>query len=70
MLEELTEFSKRLEVESNNGPVDLSNNLNVMLINVLWRIVGVHRFDYDDEKFAHIVKCLNQGFSAIAPLPK
>merc|ERR1740131_720998 len=50
MQEELTEFSKRLEVESKNGPVDLSNKFNVMVINVLWRIIGGHRFDYDDEK--------------------
>jgi cytochrome P450 len=70
MHEEVINFSEQLRSESKNGPVDLANRFNVMVINVLWRIIGGKRFDYKDEKFAELVGHLNEGFSAIAPTPR
>eukprot|EP00092_Neocalanus_flemingeri_P008902 GFUD01009577.1.p1 GENE.GFUD01009577.1~~GFUD01009577.1.p1 ORF type:complete len:538 (-),score=125.63 GFUD01009577.1:53-1666(-) len=70
MHEEVVNFSKQLRSESENGPIDLANRFNVMVINVLWRIIGGKRFDYKDEKFAELVGHLNEGFSAIAPTPR
>merc|ERR1711915_36986 len=70
MHEEVIKFSEQLRMECENGPMDLANRFNVMVINVLWRIIGGKRFDYQDEKFAELVGHLNEGFSAIAPTPR
>ena len=70
MQTEISNFCGDLRQESAAGPVDLSNRFNVMVINVLWRLIGGRRFDYKDKKFSRLVENLNQGFSAIAPTPR
>ena len=70
MHDEIINFSEQLRQEACNGPIDLANRFNVMVINVLWRIIGGKRFDYKDKKFAELVGHLNEGFSAIAPTPR
>jgi methyl farnesoate epoxidase/farnesoate epoxidase len=40
MHEEVINFAEQLRKESENGRVDLANKFNVMVINVLWRIIG------------------------------
>ena len=70
MQEEIKNFCLDLSKDCQDGPVDLANRFNVMVINILWRIIGGKRFDYQDKKFAKLVEHLNEGFSAIAPTPK
>ena len=70
MQEEIKNFCSELKKHCQDGPVDLGNRFNVMVINILWRIIGGKRFDYQDKKFAKLVEHLNEGFSAIAPTPK
>ena len=70
MVEEIKKFCSELRQECRQGPVDLSNRFNVMVINILWRIIGGKSFDYQDKKFAELVQHLTKGFSAIAPTPK
>ena len=70
MQEEIKNFCSDLKKDCQTGPVDLANRFNVMVINILWRIIGGKRFDYQDKKFAKLVEHLNEGFSAIAPTPK
>ena len=70
MQEEIKKFCEELKQDCQEGPVDLSNRFNVMVINILWRIIGGKSFDYKDKKFEELVQHLNKGFSAIAPTPK
>ena len=70
MVEEIKKFCSELRQECRQGPVDLSNRFNVMVINILSRIIGGKSFDYQDKKFAELVQHLTKGFSAIAPTPK
>ena len=68
--EEIQKFCSQLRQECSQGSIDLSNRFNVMVINILWRIIGGKSFDYKDQQFAELVQHLNKGFSAIAPTPK
>ena len=68
--EETQKFCSELRQECQKGPIDLSNRFNVMVINILWRIIGGKSFDYKDQQFAELVQHLTKGFSAIAPTPK
>ena len=70
MQEEIKKFCEELKQDCREGPVDLSDKFNVMVINILWRIIGGKSFDYKDKKFEELVQHLNKGFSAIAPTPK
>ena len=51
MQEEIKNFCSDLKKDCQTGPVDLANRFNVMVINILWRIIGGKRFDYQDKKF-------------------
>ena len=41
--EELVEFSAELRENLREGPIDLANRFNVMVINILWNIVAGER---------------------------
>lgn len=70
ILEELREFSVELRENLKEGPINLANKFNVMVINILWTTVAGERYDYHDEKFKDIIKKLNTAFGALAPNPR
>ena len=49
ILEEISHFKIHIENKMNE-PIDFGTNLNLPIINALWRITVGEKFDYNDPK--------------------
>ena len=43
--------------------------LNIPILNVLWRIIAGHRFEYSDPELKHVLVMVGDIMSAMAPKP-
>ena len=62
MIQEEVEMFKQLIAKSEGKPFDFINQLNLPILNALWRITVGDRFEYDNPKLLSIVKRLTESF--------
>ena len=62
MIQDEVELFKALILKSDGEPFDFINQLNLPILNALWKITVGERFEYDDPKLISIVHRLTESF--------
>ena len=52
-----------------SSKITFQNLLNIPILNVLWRIIAGHRFEYSDPELNRVVEMVGDIMSAMAPKP-
>ena len=62
-------FSSFLRRQLMMPPLSFQNLLNIPILNVLWRIIAGHRFEYSDPELKQVLVMVGDIMSAMAPKP-
>merc|ERR1719461_2779256 len=62
MIQEEVEMFKSLINKTTGQPFDFINQLNLPILNALWRVTVGERFEYDNPRLLSIVRRLTEAF--------